>query len=135
MPFDGREFRGPGGVNSAECLRVADEIEKSANFNMAIVRHGCGTAACIAGHMMTEGEARWSTTRTFGRNWSERAFNRIRRTLGLSREDAEALFMPSGFAHVTYTAKHGAAVLRHLAATGEVDWIGTKPAPGLERGE
>lgn len=81
--------------------------------------HGCGTVCCIGG---------W-TDRLFGETNSE---EETAARLGLSPEDGERLFYADElFARMKdITPTHAVAVLRHLAATGVVDW--TVGAPDAE---
>lgn len=86
--------------------------------------HDCGTSCCIGGTM----GALWFGDRAFD---SDLVWQDLPAFLGLSELEARELFTPSGCDPVTdrgYIAcqdpRQGAAVLRHLAATGEVDWPG-----------
>jgi hypothetical protein len=134
MAFDISNFKGPGGVNVAECLRVADLVERSNTFDMGRCVHMCGTPACIAGHAMTDDELHAC--------WEDQgmapARDAIVRRLGITEPQSFALFNPSHLRVADWlaydatepgfiTAAHAAACLRKLAATGEVDWLGTKP--------
>jgi hypothetical protein len=135
MTFDGKEFNGPGGVNVANLLALADVVEKSATFNMERV-HECGTPACIAGHGLA---LFGSKLRGEGWGLSQASDDFLQLKLGLSQDQTSDLFEPEvedhgvsfwasvgEFEHITNA--HAAACLRKLAATGVVDWIGTKPA-------
>lgn len=117
MAYDANEFKGPGGVNVAECLRVADLVERSSTFKMAFTHHECGTPACIYGHMVPLHE-------------DESGWGKGARILGITPEQAEELFCITSctVSYSDVTPAHAAACLRNLAATGEVDWLGTKPA-------
>lgn len=82
-------------------------------FNMSGWTHTCGTPSCIAGwarHMSGQTEpSAW----TIGEEW-----------LGLTETQSDELFLmtDSDISFEDVTPAHAAAVLRHLAATGTVDW-------------
>ncbi len=101
-------------------------------FNMSRFEFNCGAPACIAGHACT-----------LFRNPIRRALDLTHRNgplyltldtpgmatklLGLSHSQAGTLFTPSRLpdnfnGYNSITPKVAAAVLRHLAKTGEVDW-------------
>jgi len=132
MAFDGKEFRGPGGVNVAECLRVAELVEKSATFDMRREFHACGTPACILGHTMPEAAEQFGKAYT-GVDFYAQAGAK----LGLGERSYMRLFQPTLREVANWgayegepafiTNAHAAACLRKLAETGEVDWLGTKP--------
>lgn len=121
-------------MNTENILRVADAIEQHSipdmGFNMGTFRgeadsghpmsvdlsgHNCGTVACIAGYaetlfVMDGGDlADYGGSGTF---------------FGISDDDQIALIMPRGWNldPRQYTPQRAVSVLRHLAATGEVDW-------------
>lgn len=133
MAFDSEDFKGPGGVNVAECLRVADAIERSPTFAMHRAFHQCGSPACIIGH-------------AYGFDAENNTFEGAAAILGISYAfDGDSvsrqLFMPklpgadfraSPGSKDFITNAHAAACLRKLAATGVVDWLGTKPASNSE---
>jgi len=133
-------------MNREMILKVADAIEAAAKpeakptlgFNMGdwvsnrhydVSGHFCGTTACIAGwtlavsgqELSAEDSAQYLGIR-----------NEAEAILGLSCDKAEDLF-------VNYpdfsdpTPSQAAAVLRHLAETGEVNWSLSK-AEGLSAG-
>lgn len=77
----------------------------------------CGTTACMAGHAALLGEA------PAGRN----TFVFAKRWLGIEPKISYSLFavrspLPGGVNVHDITPIHAARCLRHLAATGEVDW-------------
>ncbi len=110
-------------------LMLADEIEKPTRgfgFNMdwwsvngAVLKgwplreptNYCGTVCCIGGHA----EAMYGTKRDLG--WTEAG-----RLLGLDEVKAYLLFYPNLGDYASISRSHAARVLRHLAATGLVDW-------------
>lgn len=131
MAYDAGNFKGPGGVNVAEVLRAADLVESvpPEEFDMA---NYCGTACCIAGHVLRDSAV--PADKIAGK-WDVAAAA----ILGLSEDQRLNLFAPAGVVHTVdcfakrgepgfITNAHAAACLRKLAATGEVDWLGTKPA-------
>lgn len=139
MAYDAEDFKGPNGVNVGEILRVADLVERSATFEMETVYHDCGSPSCIIGHTLTDAERQLHHT---GPDDPSEAYEEIdiaQARLGLSDDAADELFMPEHRGRADYfalplesgwiTNAHAAACLRKLAATGEVDWLGTKPAP------
>lgn len=78
----------------------------------------CGTAGCIAG---------WTVAIWEPEEWREESFisGIAADILELSEEESRRLFTPSSGQYPDcYSAKPAqvARVLRHLAATGEVDW-------------
>lgn len=83
--------------------------------------HSCGTAACIAGHaslIWGQAQDRQITNDTIR--------NDAREVLDLDALTAESLFEPykfiMGVDMESLTTCRAAAVLDHLADTGEVDW-------------
>lgn len=116
-------------MNVENILKVADAIEQHTiadlGFNMGLWAarssrsfpdrsgHNCGTVACIGG---------W-TDRVIGTEGS--AADR----LGLDYEEADALFCPPGWSGGEISQLQAVAVLRHLAATGKVDWTVGAPEP------
>lgn len=117
-------------MNTDNIRRLADIIEQQphttvsalSGFTMLNWTHDCGTPACIAGwaNYLHNSDGREQVR-------MESAY-RARLWLGLGEEDADELFGigedDPGLESVTPT--HAAAVLRHLADTGEVDWsVGT----------
>lgn len=125
-------------------LEIADLIEAGRDdmaFDMETYgtqNHDCGSAACIAG---------WANAR-YGKTGRASAFKPVRaaalndphdnphgyaaETLGLSAPVASSLFVPNscdeGVSIFAVTADHAVRTLRHLAATGEVDWRATANA-------
>jgi hypothetical protein len=127
MAFNGKEFKGPNGVNVAEILRVADAIERSETFTMKLEYHPCGTPACILGHTLPNVSG-----------WKDELYDQAGELLGLPDErQYMELFQPRTevanwssrpYSDSYITNAHAAACLRKLAETGVVDWAGTKPA-------
>lgn len=138
MAFDGEKFRGPGGVNVAECLRVADLVERSETFLMSTWVHPCGTPACIAGHLV--GEQVRKVIQPLSAQDDEAGIAYMLDVgaplLGIEREQARVLFMPwvqnRSIESWHIKGDWAAACLRKLAETGEVDWLGTKPQQGAQ---
>lgn len=130
-------------MNIERILQLADYIEyhpekfnmsewMSENIRMLDVEaeelyHMCGTSACIAGHAVA----------MFRPDINLKEFcdfaGEGKSILGLDDLDGAyyILFNPSKAAHgidvKDVTNLHAAKCLRHLAATGKVDWIATKP--------
>jgi len=121
-------------VNVENILKVADAIEKHSipdlGFNMSYAfdavgpeddrsGHSCGTVACIGG---------W--TNVVLAKSGNLPIAAAQRRLELTDRQADALFYPLGYWRVDndYTPSQAVAVLRHLAATGEVDWT-IQPSP------
>lgn len=134
MAYDTSDFKGPGGVNVAVILALAEQVERSATLDMSEAIHPCGSAACIAGHAMTTKEARVAIEHGLHLGMREL----IAARLGITLPQSQELFNPAipGGVHWMappdtsrfISAAHAAACLRKLAATGVVDWPGTKPA-------
>lgn len=86
--------------------------EAENGFNMSDYTHDCGTPCCIAGwaeiNVSKDGRA---------------PFDRGQEWLGLTIGQAEELFyVDSDLELEDITPSHAAAVLRHLADHGVVDW-------------
>lgn len=96
-------------VNAANCLAFADILENSPDleFDMSSWHF------CICGHInKVLGKSRFV---------HERVLEAPAEFLGIDISRAQQLFQPGKF-YYTYSAKQAAKVLRHLAATGDVDW-------------
>jgi hypothetical protein len=74
--------------------------------------HTCGTSACIAG---------WAVA-TFGSGTTNQKeiFREARVLLNLTEGQADGLFLPAD--PDDHATKIAPTVMRHLVATGEVDW-------------
>jgi hypothetical protein len=127
-------------INVENILKVADAIEQHSipdlGFNMknwfneagdGIVDnsgHNCGTVACIAG--WTAYLAKGSEPTHAYWTYKDGHTSKIAREfLGLSRWEAGDLFEPGAVAAADWGSikpSQAVAVIRHLAATGEVDW-------------
>jgi hypothetical protein len=124
-------------MNIDNILRLAgylDALHEAAparfNMNQWYAEHPCGTIGCIAGHAMVLLDPR-------GAQWDWRPTEAARH-LGIVDESAyfyggelasklfapneEELIIDCGLDYHRVRANHAAKVLRHLAATGEVDW-------------
>ena len=106
-------------MNRENLLKVADAIEhlryeqhqttwdgggKPRAFCMS---SGCGAACCIAG---------W-TGEVCGDGYQ--SLEQARETLGLTQRQADALFIPPGYAYMKYDGDTGAQVLRLMANSGD----------------
>lgn len=124
-------------MNVENILAVADAIEAACapeakpeiGFNMSLfcgpaetagredrTGHHCGTVGCIVG---------WANFVAHRPRATWKSEDHAAAFLGLEFAEADDLFFPSGFAIETWgeiSAEHTVAVLRHLAATGEVNW-------------
>jgi hypothetical protein len=126
-------------MNKEKILRLADYIEQSGTFDMsrffevtdlsAIDREDqtnfCGTVACIAGHaLMLEGWGRRDIASSRGASWSyDRPIDKARLVLDLTIQQAQELFFcTSTIPALSITKEKAAAVLRHFARTGKIDW-------------
>ena len=85
----------------------------------AVLHGGCDTVCCIGG----TANFVWSKDRTrgtIGNDWQAKEL------LGLEWEEGEMLFYPRGYWLITdqrqLAAANAAKVIRHLIATGIVDW-------------
>ena len=107
---------------------------------MGNVNHTCGTPSCIAGYgKLLFKDIIAAKRRDSGSSYS---YDDIEAVLDLTEEQAEELFMPKtpdadwwaeendpGYV----TAQHAAAVLRHLAKTGDIDWRVTEYTDSVEQ--
>lgn len=131
-------------MNIPNILCVADAIEAGSDtlgFNMGdwfgLVfpenkdyidhsGHNCGTVACIGG---------W-TVKLFGEITEAVDFEgEARDLLGLDDTQGHRLFYAGGIDARRFTSiqpAHAVRVLRHLAATGEVDWVGQELDQSVE---
>lgn len=131
------------GINVENILKTADAIEQHSipdlGFNMGVFKskaetdtgypchidltgRGCGTVACIAG---------WAESLWAHEGKPLALYHGSQHFFGMEgRDDDHALLlMPEGWARSPeqYTPARAVAVLRHLAATGEVDWTISSP--------
>ena len=120
MPYDSNHS-----VNAAECLALAELIERVPleEFDMSMVTHSCGAPSCMAGW--------WA----YGAKYDGAdKMGAAAIALNLSRIEESDLFTPGAsspgvdklhdncVSPYDATSAQAARVLRHLAATGEVDW-------------
>lgn len=101
-------------ANLIEKLPFTDEDAKD-GFSMTNYNHSCGTPSCIAGWAAWEANNRHSV-----RNGEVSSL--ALEHLEISQDIGEELFYPHGYSYNRQSPQKAAAVLRHLAATGEVDW-------------
>lgn len=112
-------------MNVENICKVADAIEREAGgvgLNMASLISWCGTAACVAGHaaIVAVGMKRAAAEVDI--------LSAARDYLGLDyTTQGSPLFVPDGWRENkdsigAFTPARAAAVLRHLANTGEVVW-------------
>ena len=130
-------------MNKANILKVADDVERSDSFNMSGYENECGSPGCIAGHAyyrakqedLDKGDLTPSSfTHRYGGHCYEDVATHY---LGISIGRL-ALFMPAEdvpgcgkrYSYCAYlgkrghiTKEHAVRCLRHLATTGEVDWV------------
>lgn len=128
-------------MNVENILKVAAAIEDAAKpgakpkvgFNMGVwhdtgdadqTGHNCGTVCCIGG---------W-TNFLFADDPMQVGMQEAMKSLGLGPLPADDLFCPPRSQYAgswdSITPAHAVAVLRHLAATGKVDWsIGAPSSP------
>ena len=116
-------------MNKERILELANLIEQQeprtnhtpTGFSMSIPFHACRTPSCIAG---------WAC-HLYGDDMTSDPLYVATGLLDLEGMLADELFAPDNDyaayfairrAHNHVTPQHAAAVLRHLAATGEVDW-------------
>lgn len=115
-------------MNVENILKVADAIERHSipdlGFNMRTFGapanddyrdfsgHNCGTVACIVGWTLRVLPA-------FRAWFNEDA---VAHPFGISQSDWVELTLPDGYRFSEATSSQAVAVLRHLAATGKVDW-------------
>jgi len=76
--------------------------------------HQCGTVGCIAG---------WAEQSFYGRISQNDTADNAQEQLGLTEDQAGDLFWPEGYgSDNSFPPARVVDVLRHLRATGEVDW-------------
>ena len=111
-------------MDKENILKVADAIEQHSipglGFNMNVLHfqyhedksgYGCGTCACIAGWACAIG------------NITPPSFEAAANFLGLDiNNEGDELFWAGDFNLGRIELPQAVAALRHLAATGEVDW-------------
>ena len=131
-------------MNKERIRHLADVIERQpdaqaklgAGFCMRKFFHECGTPACIAGWAHALFSDPVDDALHFRASYSDEI-------LGLSRRQGDLLFEPDNehayfgavYGETGYvSAKRAAAVLRHLADTGEVDWS-VRPETPQDQGE
>jgi hypothetical protein len=114
-------------MNKARILALAEVIEKQPHvhpddaegFSMSDWFHPCGTPSCLGGWTIHLFVKKGHTT-------ADPTQFRARGLLGLSQTEALDLFLPRleqiRESYDKITPAHAAFTLRHLAATGEVDW-------------
>ena len=120
-------------LHTDRILQLADVIEQQpdtsveapSGFSMSDVRHYCGTPCCIAGWALAAAGDTGPESMDLG-NYVD-VFTRAGNYLGLVGEQDMDLFAPAYTVALLgdenhITARHAAAVLRHLAETGEIDW-------------
>jgi hypothetical protein len=129
-------------MNAESILRVADAIEKheiaDLGFNMNDwvsskypdkSGHNCGTSACIAGYAVAAFDGMDEVERINSLTEDEKIeqfFGRAREIFDMDTEDADDLMV---FFSGDPTPLKAARTLRHLAATGEVNWNLPETAP------
>lgn len=131
-------------MNPERILAVADAIENNTiqhlDFNLRFMTepqaNGCGSLACVAGYTLAIKNGEFKAIRE---NGSSAAFDAAAVEagdwLGLSKTEREMLFFPdshggpydTGWFDCMYDLEdvpkeQAVRTLRHLAATGEVDW-------------
>lgn len=119
-------------------MRIGLELDKRPNWFRS--PDDCGTTCCIAGAAVSMFAERipWNKDRRVhpggfhifagGVSW-DYVGPCARDLLGLSNEQAEAIFCPPNFRSGNIDAAWAARCIRHFMATGEIDWAGTKDAP------
>lgn len=106
-----------GNIKVARILALADMIEHSDHFDMRKWPEDldCKTPCCIGGHCQL----------MFGERQGRRNDMEVGEVLGLNREQTALLFFPElrdGPRYETINKEYAVRVLRHLAATGKIDW-------------
>ena len=111
-------------VEQLRCLELARIIREGlegVRLNMATYRGDCGTAACIAGHVICKYEPeRWAAGFD-----GEVYLTPAAALLGLNEHQAWELFLPwnnGGPCSCDITPAMAAATLENYALTGKVEW-------------
>ena len=120
-------------MNKNNVLKLAKVVEKSTTYDQRLYAHVCGTPACIAGHaaLLAEPDGQLvAPTERCGAHFkfSDGEIGYISETaqtwLGLEEWPAAELFDPHPLGEdEDATSAQAGQVLRHLAETGEVDWM------------
>lgn len=114
-------------MNRERILALADLIEQqphteigaASGFNMEDFTHPCGTPACIAGWAAFMFDKEFEPGKTTMK-YSEHAGM----LLGLDyRKAADLFLLTPGIGLEEITPAHAATTLRHLAETGDVEWV------------
>ena len=124
-------------MNKQRLIELAEHIESlpRGEFDMSFYLYEakCGTVACIAGHATLLYADEWKKSK-FINGHTESAFTEAMKALELCSGEAFALFAPdtpSASCSATPVARNfvsrerAAKQLRHLAETGEVNWMAT----------
>ena len=117
--------------NGTEALPSKFDMEYWAEHNLIKYRDVCGTASCIGG----TANLLWSQDRS---SFGIESIGNARELLGLERRVADDLFYPwKLWAYLdaepeARSPKAAAKVIRHLIATGEVDWAVAGMEPYLK---
>lgn len=103
----------------ASSCEISPELDRSG--------HSCGTTACIGGHAVALAHADWTLSDLAAADdvgSSHLLHNDARDWLGITEDQADCLFYksPKGVPFEMTTPAMAVKTLRHLAATGVVDW-------------
>lgn len=128
-------------MNKKNVLRLAEHLEKIAQqtnpfvgftmYDYATCEHECGTAGCVAGHAYFLFEGELAFRNLVEAMYTGRPFDDIHITaenwLGVNPSQAHELFLlacqtSTEIGFDTITPEWAASTLRHLAATGRVEW-------------
>ena len=121
-------------MNTENILKLANLIEFSETYDQTCFKHLCGTPACIAGHAVILAGGRLSPSSYDNGlcldQHGGRSHARVvaKEWMGLNERQANDAFDPCPYSwdHDT-TPQDAAAMLRHLAETGKVEWPEEEP--------
>lgn len=114
--------RPPETARRARLLELAETVERSETFDLSVTFHPCGTPGCIAGHAnaLRFGDMAPAALPTHVIAWLSLSYDEYDELCNPANDHADHRAWPGEPGWVT-PARAG-AVLRHFAATGEIDW-------------
>lgn len=133
-------------VGRKRLIQIAEWLEAGAphqtkagivrfDLSVGVQKNACGTACCIAGAVCQFNKPFDTDDLSYAGDFNngdaevafygddeDSVFGRAVELLGISEDDAEALFTPTGVDWYRVTPAEAAATIRHYLETGEVNW-------------